>query len=532
MKKWPKILSTLLAALVLGAMLTFAFAPYEIFPLAVLSLCGLLALWLKASPRLAFWSGFSFGIGLFSTGLYWVFISIHQFGDVPNGLALLITSGLILFMALFPAMTGYLSNRYFPFTHTTKTLCVFPALWVLSEWIRSFLFTGFPWLLLGYTQTNSPLKGIAPILGVYGVSLAVFMTSALLVNAVVQFKQHAYRYAYFNLFGLVLLWTASNLFCFIPWTQADAPPIPVSLVQGNIPQSIKWSPSALHLSFERYTQLTNPLWQKGRIIIWPEAAIPLPLQDAASFINQMDSRAKQAEAHLILGIPIQTQDGKGYNNAVVVLGGHGDQVYLKRRLVPFGEYTPLLDFTSRFIDLKRILQFMDIPMTDTLPGKVDQAPLQVGDTKILTSICYEIAFPELIRSRDSHIGLLLTVSNDAWFGKSTAQAQHLQIAMMRAMEFERPLLFVSNDGITAIIGPRGKIEAVAPTRTEAVLNATVQPRSGLTPWMQNGADPVRFILVCLLIVAIRTKMGLRAKQREALPLALTPQPEKKGYHSN
>lgn len=502
MKTWPQILLTDLAAILLGTAMTFAFAPYEIFPLAILALAGLLILWLNATLKGAFRLGFLFGLGMFGCGVYWIFISVHRFGGVPTSLALLITSGFIAGLALFPALVGYLLNRYFP-NSPTKIIYAFPAIWVFSEWIRSWIFTGFPWLFLGYSQTNSPLKGYAPIFSVYGVSLAVSLTSALIVNSANNFKFRNYQSAYLNLFFVVTLWTVGGLLNLIPWTKPNGNPIPVSLVQGNIPQQIKWSANYLKLSFDRYEELTEKQWGKNKLIIWPEAAIPLALQDSKDFINLMDEKARSNNAHLLLGIPIQAPSGE-YFNAIVTLG-NTKKVYIKRRLVPFGEYTPFSPLFSK------LFYFLDIPMSDVIPGKKNQDPFVIDNVKISSFICYEIAFPELVRSIDKSIGVLLTVTNDAWFGESAAQAQHLQMAEMRAMEMGRPVLFVSNNGVTAIIGPDGKIESAAPPLQTFVLNGNVQPTYGLTPWMRNGMDPILFILLSFLFTAIRSKTMATAK---------------------
>jgi len=501
-------------------MTTFAFAPYEVFPLAVIAPTGLLVLWLRSSSSVKYtaWLGFLFGLGLFGAGVYWVYTSIHIFGDVPITLAVIITMGMIAILSAYPALVGYLLNRYFPINQSSKLLCAFPAIWVCSEWVRSWLFTGFPWLFLGYSQTNSPLKGFAPLLSVYGVSLALAMSSGLIVNAVIQYKRQAYRVFFFNLLALVLIWLAGGLLSLIHWTRPEGKPISVALVQGNIPQSLKWSSENLQLTLSRYSALSEPYWKKDTIIIWPEAAIPLPLQDAQEFINKMDEKAKKSGAALLLGIPIGKTDETGYFNAVISLGAQ-NKVYLKRHLVPFGEYTPLSNLFSG------ALQFMDIPMSNMLPGKLNQEPIVIGNIKILTSICYEIAFPELTRSFDKSINLLLVVTNDAWFGVSNAQAQHLQMAAMRAIEFGKPVLFVSNDGITAVINPYGQIAETLPKREAAVLTTKVQPMYGITPWLKNGSDPLFFILLCLLYVAVR-------KNRLASKTEKTTQANNVLSHSN
>lgn len=519
MKKWLTFLGADSAALLLGISLAFAFAPYEIFPLAFIAPAGLLALWLYASPIRAFKLGFLFGLGLFGAGVYWIFHSIHYFGDVPTALSVLFTSILIAILALFPACVGYLLNRYFQVLNDSKILCAFPALWVIVEWIRSWLFTGFAWLFLGYSQTNSPLKGYAPILSVYGVSLAVAMTSALIVSGIMHFRRKNFQSAYLNLFAIVAIWLTGGLLNLIPWTHPLGKSLSLSLVQGNIPQELKWNPDHLKLSFDRYEALTKPLWGKSDFIIWPEAAIPMPLQQAAPFIEVMDMKAKKSGSQLILGIPTEAENGRSYHNAVLVLGKN-QQFYYKRRLVPFGEYVPFQQLFSH------IFNYLNIPMSDLTPGQWGQDPIHIGNIKILTSICYEITYPELTKSTDSTISFILTVTNDAWFGDSSAQAQHLQMAEMRAIELRRPVVFVSNDGITAIINANGNIQAAAPPHQAVVLKGSVQPMSGLTPWMRNGMNSILFILLCLIITAVRGTRKL------PLTAALTIKENKRAEENN
>lgn len=504
MKIQPKALYKLFASAGLGVLLMLAFAPFEIFPLAVLAPAGLCALIYRASPRRAFWYGYSFGIGLFGSGVYWVFISISQYGDVPAGIAFLITAGMIAFLSLYPAATCYLTNKYF--TASTRMIFAFPAIWVLSEWVRSWLFTGFPWLLLGYSQTNSPLKGYAPIFSVYGISLALVMTSGLLVNGIMALRKNDFFTAYKNLFAITAIWIAGALLALIPWTQSVGKPVTVSLIQGNIPQSLKWNLDSIALSLDTYRNLTASQWGKSDLIIWPEVAIPLPLTEAKDFVDYLSERANASGSQLIFGIPVQTPDASGYYNAILAVGKH-ENAYLKRQLVPFGEYVPMQPLLARALD------FMHVPMSSMKAGKLHQGTMDLGNVKILPSICYEIAYPDLSRSSDKTAGLLLTVTNDAWFGRSTAQAQHLQMAAMRSIEMARPGLFVSNDGITAIINDKGIIESAAPTHTPYVLTGSIQQHNGLTPWMNNGLDPLLFIAIILLIAAYREKKKITASRR-------------------
>lgn len=506
MKKWQMTFSTATIALVLGALLTFAFAPYEIFPLAFLCPIGLLALWQGVSARRAWLLGFLYGCGFFGAGVYWVYISIHFIGGVPPLLSLLITILLVSYLAIFPAYTGYFLNKYFPNPHASRMILAFPALWVASEWVRSWLFTGFPWLLVGYSQTNSPLKGYAPILGVYGISLAIMLTSGLLFYAYQKFKIQRYQSFYYGLLTIVAIWTCGSLLDKIAWTQPTPQPLTVSLVQGNIPQTIKWSPEHLQLSLDRYRDLTAPIWGKSQLIIWPESAVPLPMDEAMPYVKSMNELAKKHHSTLLMGIPIRTEQNDFYN-AMVTLGKQ-NQMYVKRHLVPFGEYTPFAEW------INPILNRLNIPYSMLVPGNLALATLDIDNLKILMSICYEIAFPELMNSYDPAIGIILTVTNDAWFGKSAAQAQHLQMAQLRAAELRRPSLMVSNDGITAIINADGTIDAAARPYETAVLNGKIQPVYGVTPWMTNGMEPILFILGLFIIISLGHK---KLYQQQSLP---------------
>ncbi|MDR3476897.1 MAG: apolipoprotein N-acyltransferase [Gammaproteobacteria bacterium] len=483
-----------LLALFAGALLTLAFAPFAISPLAIVAPALLLGLWLKVSPKRAFFRGFLFGLGLFCTGVYWVFTSIHTYGDASVLLSVIITAGFMLTLALFPALNGYLFTSCFPKNNAFKTLCAFPALWVLFEWARSWALTGFPWLFLGYSQVHTPLKGYAPLLSVYGVSLAVTLTSSLLVYAYSE-RRHRTK-AYKSLIAIMIIWVIGGISSFIPWTKTTGAPVKVSLVQGNIPQSLKWTDEELQPTLDRYESMTAAHWD-SQIIIWPEGAVPVPLQEAEEFIQKMSDAAKVHKDTVVIGIPIKAVEIKGYYNAIVATGT-GQGVYLKRRLVPFGEFLPFKPLLTRLLDS------LQIPMSDFIDGPHVPQAITAAGLKMLALVCYEVAYPELAMSRDADIGALLTVSNDGWFGRSIAQAQHLQISQMRAIEMRRPLLFVGNTGITAIINAYGNIQSqIAPFET-LVLTDTVQARTGKTPWQMAAMDPI--LLICLFMILIALRM--------------------------
>jgi len=472
-----------LLALVAGGLLTLAFAPFRIEPLAIISLALLAGLWLQVSTKVAAWRGWLFGIGLFGSGVYWVFISIHQYGGVDNLSSFALTGLFVIILALFPAYTGYLLNRFFGYDENLKLTYAFPALWVLIEWVRSWIFSGFPWLIVGYSQINSPLKGYAPLLSVFGVSLFVAYSSVYLVKITKFIYSKNYQKAYINFLLLILLWSVGSVLTLKNWTTPVGKPIKVSLVQGNIPQQLKWSPDSIMPTLKTYSRLTEPYWHSD-IIVWPESAIPITLQTAENLINQLDTKAKKNNSTFITGIPVEIEN-KYYNAVIAVGNGHG--IYLKHRLVPFGEYIP---FESIF---SHAFKFLDIPMTDFIADRNPIQPIQAGSLKLLAFICYEITFPEQVNFYQSDINLLLTVSNDAWFGHSSAQAQHLEMAAMRALETGRPLLFVSNNGLTAIVGPDGNIQSEAEAFTATVLTDTIQPTEGRTPWQKNKLDPVLMI---------------------------------------
>jgi len=492
MKIKPFLLN--LVALIAGVLFTLSFAPFHLFPLAILSPAILISLWLTIRPGQAFWRGLIYGVGFFGTGVYWIYISVHTFGDTSIFLACVITGGLIFLLSLFIGLNGYFLSRFFPRTNSTKLICAFPATWVLLECIRSLIFSGFPWLLAGYSQLNSPLRGFAPIFSVYGVSLAVIMSSGFLINTLRKLNQSKFKSAALNASAAIFIWLGgAGLNCLV-WTTPVGAPIKVSLVQGNVAQELKWSADQIQPTLDHYMELTEDHWD-SKIIVWPESAIPIPLSNAAEFLEELNKKALAHSTTFLIGIPMKAADREGYYNAVIAIG-KGEGLYTKRRLVPFGEYIPLRPFLGKLLDL------LHVPMSDFIPGITTPQPITADGLNIATFICYEIAYPELVRSDKDNIDLILTVSNDAWFGHSIAQAQHLEIAQMRALEMGRPVLFGSNDGITAIISNKGEILAQAPQYQSTVLTGNIQKAQGKTPWHSLGLDPLLLVSVALLIVAL------------------------------
>ncbi len=483
MKRYTPFLISFLS----GALLTLAFAPFHLWPLAILLPAIFLYLQIK-SPQKAALIGFTFGLGFFGTSIYWVFISIHIYGASNAILAALLTLGFVALLAVAPTIQAYLLAKLFPTNNVTKLLLGFPCTWVFSEWLRSWLFTGFPWVLLGYSQSTSPLRGLAPILGEFGVSLVLCFMAGLLVLAM-----HKRRLV--SASSIAAIFIASYLLTLVPWTHPYQKPVSVSLLQGNVAQSFKWSAKALEDSKKLYRHMTmNHL--NAKLIIWPESAITAPPWYEQAYLKDLSEQAKAHDSTVIVGLPVSTpQAPDRYLNGLLAIG-QGSGEYFKRHLVPFGEYVPL----ERW--LRKLQGFFDLPMSNLQPGPKHQAFIQTAGIQFAPFICYEIAYAGLVYPGLANAQALITISDDSWFGHSTAAAQHLQIGQWRAIETRRPMLFVSNSGATAIIDANGTITQQLPMFTRASLDANVQATSGITPIMRYGKWPFLVLIGIILLAAL------------------------------
>ncbi len=473
-------------SLCLGATTVFAFAPFHFYPLAIICPALLLWLWYQVPAKRAAWRGFLFGLGLFGLGISWVFISIHTFGNTSVWIAASITGSLIIILSLYIALQGYLLRRFFSTYSTTTLVLAFPTLWVLMEWLRGWLFSGFPWLFLGYSQLPSYLAGYAPLVSVYGVSFLCAMSAGLLINA-----WRGKKYFFFNLFILILIWATGFTLTHIQWTKKIGSPLTAVLIQGNIEQSSKWNPSRLQMILDRYQSITQKNWD-ANIIVWPEAAIPLVLDEAAPLLNPLSEEAKQHHTALITGVPIRTTERIFYNGMVGLGAAKG--MYYKRHLVPFGEYVPLENY------LRGIINFFNLPMSNFTAGNDQQTLMQVDDFSISSFICYEIAYLNQFLLTLPRGNLIITISDDAWFGKSWASEQQLQISQMRSLESGRYQLVASNNGATAIIDAQGHIIGTAPEFILTTLRGSVYAMQGSTPLVWLGLKPIIIILFVMLFI--------------------------------
>ena len=488
----------LIAALLLGAASVLAYAPVGWFPLIWLTLSGLFALLDQSakegrSARQGALIGAAFGFGLFITGVSWVYVSLSVFGGMPAPVAALATFLFCCVLSVYPALMGALFVRFSPASWWKRSL-FFAALWVLGEWLRSWIFTGFPWLAVGYSQTPpSPLAGFAPVLGVYGVSLATALIAALIHETVRHYfgrasSAPARRNAIVPLLAVALLIAGGVLLRNQKWTSPQGAPLSVALLQGNVAQDLKWRPEKFSESLRTYYRLA--LENPAQLTVLPETALPAFLhQVPAEYLDELKKLAERQQGDMLFGIALG--DSAGYANGAVSIGASREQHYSKSHLVPFGEFVP--PGFSWFLSLA------SIPMSNFTPGSTKQAPLEIAGQKIAVNICYEDAFGEEIIRALPEATLLVNLSNVAWFGDSLAPAQHLQIARVRALETGRMMMRATNTGMTAIVGTDGQVQGVLKPFTQAALRGEVQAYIGTTPYVRWGNWPI--IAISLLLIA-------------------------------
>jgi len=474
-------------ALFAGGMLVFAFAPFNLFPLAILSQMILFLLWRGISIGRGFWRGWLYGLGMFGGGVHWLYISLAQFGGIDTPTAIIINGLFIMGMALYPAILGAFILKVFPTCNRVRVLLALPAGWVLLEWTRSWFLTGFPWLLLGYSQIDAPLAGLAPIGGVYAVSWAVSMTAGLLLYGILRGRKAKVVWI-----SLIFLWVSSILLSFADWTRPLHKSLKVALIQGNTSNETKFVDNFAPQIIGEYLALTNEHLDVD-VIVWPETAIPKYYHDVQPVIDEINTISQDKNINFIIGIPLKENDQ--YYNGVWVAGEKGG-FYQKRHLVPFGEFIPFRGL------VKAILGEIDIPMSDFSNGAIEQPQLQVKSNILGISICYEDVFTWEIRRAMPSATLLVNLSNDGWFGDSIAPHQHLQIARMRALEMGRYMLRATNTGISAIIDQKGKIALQSPQFEVSVVKGTIQTFDGGTPFSLSGNIPLLVLMFCSLFVGI------------------------------
>jgi len=491
-----------LLATAAGGLAVLGFAPFSFYPIAILSLALFYELLSRSTLREGLLVGWGFGIGLMGFGIFWVRISLNEYGNMAPWLAYLMTALLMVATAFYYGIAGALTAKLGDGPRAHGPLLVFPAVWVLAEWLRGWLFTGFPWLVIGYTQIDAPLAGLAPIAGVYGISLVLALSAGLLWCLV----RRRGRVRYAALAGLVLIWLSGAALKGIEWTKADDEGFRATVVQANIPQSLKWDPDARLSSLRAYLELTRENWDSD-LILWPETAIPDFLHEVHdTFIRPLAEEARAQGAELAIGIPIMDLEAGTYFNCLISIGTVED-VYRKRHLVPFGEFIPFKDW------LGPVARAFEVPMSDFSAGVALRPLLRVGERLAGVSICSEDVFPAEVIEALPKAAYLISVSNDAWFGDSLAPHQHLEMARMRALENERWLLRSTNTGISAILDHCGKILGSVPPFERGAFSTEVQPRWGATPFVYLG-NRLAIGLALLMLVSCRLPVFRRRLQVE------------------
>lgn len=510
-KRWLAIQVTI--AFIAGVLCHLSFAPYDLVwfaPISIGILYAQLTLPKKLSPKSQFYLGLSYGFGLFISGLRWVHVSLDTFGGLPLVVTIALLVLLSLYLALYPALAVYVFSKLKQQYPLVNAL-LFSACWVVFEYLRGIVLTGFPWLWLGYSQTASTFAQSAAVIGVLGLSFFVVLLPSLVINL----TKRNISSVMVLVMALGFLWGLTKVESINLTEQKTS----VALIQGNIEQSAKWQQESMWPTITRYMELTR-LNFDADIIIWPEAAMPAVEGWLKDYLKAMDEEILRQNSALITGIiardiiSIDQDRRQQYYNALITLGQESATVqstpnyseqhsnrYYKHQLLPIGEFVPFAEI------LRPLAPLFNLPMSSFTRGDVVQPNLSANGVKLAAAICYEIAFSELVRQNiNDDTDMILTVSNDAWFGQSIGPHQHMQLAQMRAIEMGRPVIRVTNNGITAIVNHHGQITARANQFEEAVLRANVAGTRGQTFYVQFGHTPIlSFSALILFIQFLRVR---------------------------
>ena len=500
-KTWTRLLQ----AFASGLLLPLGFAPFHLPGFAILSLALLFLQVTHKTPKQAFILGFVFAAGVFGLGTSWVYNSIHTYGHLNLLVAGLIT---FIFIAFFSLYTGFFALLYTKINKNLPTYLspiLFATLWLFSEYLRAISFTGFPWLLLGFGQMDSPLQHLLPLIGVLGVSWVTALAASFLALAINQNSTKKRMWLLLFVFILILPITLKNK----TWTQVHHEPISVGVIQADLSMRDKWD-NALYQKIQSYYQQTaTTLMPKKDLIVMPEAAIPLPSSYAGHFLGQMHADAENNQSAVLIGMPHPSKTTPGYYHNALLALGHAKGTYAKQHLVPFGEYLPKL--------FKPITTKLNLPEPNITPGHSNQTPITFNQHTIASLICYELAYPALLRAQLPHAAFIVSVSDDGWFGKSLAVYQQLQMAQVLSKQTGRYQIVSNNDGLSSFIDATGHISESLPAFSKGILEGNIYPASGATPWVEQGDNPIMIINILLLLFIIGLRLTIAAKKKRRYP---------------
>jgi len=484
-----------------GLSLVFAYAPFSLWYLALFIPSIVFYLIQNRAPKYAAKLVGIFAFGWFASGISWVHVSIDQFGGLPLVVSIGLMLILSLYLAMFPAFSAYLAARFSK--DKSLNLWLLPSFWLFAEYLRAVVLTGFPWLSLGYSQIDGPLSVYAPVIGEVGITVLVLLINICLVKIIVAIKRRQVSSFVLPIILLIFITGTGTFFSQSNWVKLTNKTVKVALVQGNIEQAIKWAPEQEWPTMLKYLDLSRVNFDAD-IIVWPESAIPAIEPAVQDYLTSVNRSALLNNSAIITGIINYNFETKQYFNSLIVLGkkhlddeqgyfyNHSNR-YSKHHLLPIGEFVPFQEL------LRPIAPLFNLPMSSFSRGDYQQQNLIAKEFSLLPLLCFEIAFPhQLAVNLTKSTDLLLTVSNDAWFGGSHGPHQHMEIARMRALEFGRPLLRATNNGITGVVDHQGNFIARIPQFKEAVLKTEVPLVVGQTPYSQWP----RLILLLMILVPI------------------------------
>nr|WP_280524162.1 apolipoprotein N-acyltransferase [Legionella worsleiensis] len=486
--------SSYLAVFFAGLLGPLGFAPFHMPGLHIASLALLFFYAQQGIKKQSFLHGFLFGLGYFGLGVSWVIISIHDYGQLNYLLAGICTLAFIAYLSLFPAIAVYLFTILNKAHNKRNRILLFSALWCLSELLRSHLFSGFPWLITGTTLIDTPVKYLAPIIGLQGLSFVGVFLACLLTLALTE--RSGKRFVYLSVFVLMLILPYAGKY--MHWTEVKKNPVTVGVVQANLSMRDKWDEHLFWDLLKYYEKTTEQLLGK-QLIILPESAIPLPATYLEEYLDKLHEKALKAKSALILGIlqPADSNETHYYNSIISLGTARGE--HIKEHLVPFGEYIP-----KPFLAINR---WMNLPEPNILPGTLHQPLMKIANHPIASLICYEIAYPNLLRVQMPNAQWIVSISDNGWFGRSLASYQQLQMAQVLSLLTGRYQVVVNNDGLSSVINSYGEILDSLPPFSSGILQSEIFPAVGSTPWIYWNEYPV--ILICATVVIFALFLRLR-----------------------